>query len=230
MIVIGHRGAAGHEPENTLLSVRKAIEIGVPWVEVDVYCVKEQLMVFHDDTLERTTNGEGDIMEKDLEYLRSLDAGKGEKIPFLEEVIDTLQGQAKLNVELKGPETAIPSIDLLNSYIRGGSWSHDDFILSSFDHMELKKAKKYDDRFPIGVLLPNVPFVSFSFMRSFKNAYSVNLNKDRVTQKIVNKAHKRDCKVLVYTVNDVEDIQKMRNMGVDGVFSDYPDRVIEEIA
>ena len=226
MIAIGHRGAAGHEPENTLLSVQKALDLGASWIEVDVYCVEGRLLVFHDDTLERTTNGSGEIQEKSLAYIRSLDAGKGEKIPYLEEVLELMQGKARLNVELKGPKTAIPSVDLLNKVIDENKWGHEDFILSSFDHKQLNQVSESDSRFQIGVLLPNVKFVSFTFMRPFPSAYSVNLNKNRVNRKIVDKAHKRGHKVLVYTVNETEDIIRMKDLGVDAVFSDYPDRVL----
>jgi glycerophosphoryl diester phosphodiesterase len=88
MICFGHRGAAGYAPENTLASVEKAISLGADWVEVDVYAVENELVVIHDDRLERTTNGSGYIIEQSLEYLRSLDAGEGEKIPFLREIFD----------------------------------------------------------------------------------------------------------------------------------------------
>ena len=79
-LIIGHRGAMGHEPENTILSIEKAIRLGASWVEIDVQFVDGHLVVFHDDRLDRTTDGTGLISEKTWDYLRSLDAGKGQKI------------------------------------------------------------------------------------------------------------------------------------------------------
>ena len=105
-LCIGHRGAMGHAPENTLLSLKKALEMGAPCVEVDVYFVDGHLLVFHDDRLERTTNGFGYLADHDFEYLRSLDAGEGERIPTLREVFETVGLKAGVNIELKGPGTA----------------------------------------------------------------------------------------------------------------------------
>src|SRR5579862_6005632 len=98
LFCFGHRGAAGHEPENTLRSVRKALELGADGIEVDVYFVDGKLVVIHDDTLNRTTNGRGRLAENTFDYLRSLDAGKGERIPTLEEIFDTVNRRAVINV------------------------------------------------------------------------------------------------------------------------------------
>ncbi|HQH27580.1 MAG TPA: glycerophosphodiester phosphodiesterase family protein, partial [Oligoflexia bacterium] len=94
MLSIGHRGAMGHEPENTLRSVAKALTLGADWIEVDVYNAQDKLVVIHDDRLERTTDGTGRVVGQTLDYLRSLDAGKGEKIPFLEEVFAVVDHRA----------------------------------------------------------------------------------------------------------------------------------------
>ena len=90
LVCFAHRGASGHEPENTLSAVEKAIELGADWIEVDVHAVKGELIVVHDERLERTTNGgRGYVTEKPLAYLRSLDAGKGQRIPALREILDS---------------------------------------------------------------------------------------------------------------------------------------------
>lgn len=81
MLCIGHRGAMGHAPENTLLSMQKALELGAPWIEFDVYLVDGHLMVIHDKTLDRTTNGRGNVMDQTFAYLRTLDAGRGQNPP-----------------------------------------------------------------------------------------------------------------------------------------------------
>jgi len=90
VICFAHRGASGHEPENTLIAMEKAISMGVDWIELDVRVVDDELIVIHDDRLERTTNGTGCVHEHSLEYLRSLDAGKGQRIPLLRETFDLI--------------------------------------------------------------------------------------------------------------------------------------------
>ena len=95
MIIIGHRGAMGYEPENTLRSFQKALDLGVDMIEFDVHlCKSGELVVFHDEKVNRTTNGQGYIAQKSLEKLKELDAGQGEKIPTLEEVLDLVKGKA----------------------------------------------------------------------------------------------------------------------------------------
>ena len=113
MICIGHRGAMGYAPENTLKSFALALELGASWVEADVHYVDDHLIVMHDERLERTTNGKGLLSEKSFNYLRKLDAGDGEKIPTLEELLDLIVGKAGINIELKGPGTAGPVIELI---------------------------------------------------------------------------------------------------------------------
>src|SRR3954464_9724202 len=99
LLCIGHRGACGHEPENTLRSVRRALELGAHGIEIDVYFVDGEIIVIHDAKLERTTNGKGYVARKSLAYLRSLDAGKGERIPTLRQVFDTVDRRAFINIE-----------------------------------------------------------------------------------------------------------------------------------
>jgi len=98
LLCFAHRGASGHEPENTLSAVEKAIILGSDWIEVDVYAVEGELIVIHDERLERTTNGTGSVMDKTLAYLQSLDAGKGQQIPSLREVFDCVDHRAVINV------------------------------------------------------------------------------------------------------------------------------------
>src|SRR5712675_1536867 len=98
LFCFGHRGARGHEPENTVRSLRKALKLGADGIEVDVYFVDGELVVIHDDTLERTTNGKGRVEKKTFAYLRSLDAGLGEHIPTLREIFRAVDRRAVINV------------------------------------------------------------------------------------------------------------------------------------
>ena len=133
VLCIGHRGAKGYMPENTLPSFQYAMDLGCDWLELDVYSVEDELLVIHDKRVDRTTDGHGLIEELKLDYLRSLDAGNGAKIPTLTEVLDLVNGKCGINVELKGRNTALPVSELLSNY----AWSAEKVLLSSFDHEEL---------------------------------------------------------------------------------------------
>lgn len=216
-VCIGHRGACGYEPENTLASFERAMAMGAPWVELDVYAVEGELVVIHDDTLERTTNGKGRVMDASLEYLRTLNAGNGERIPLLSEVIDLVDHRAGVNVELKGPRTAEPVNRLLQDYCARG-WQDNEFLLSSFYHDELARG---DPRFRRGALFSRQ--ADYFAITDRLNAWSLNLSRKLVTPSLVEAAHDKGLKVLVYTVNDTGKVSRMQQMGVDGVFTDYPD-------
>lgn len=222
MIVIGHRGAAGHEPENTLRSIARAIEFGADWVEIDVRAVADQLIVLHDDRLERTTDGHGPIEAVDFPALRRLNAGKGERIPLLTEVIDLIDARVGLNIELKGAGAASAVMALVHDYVaRRPDW-RGRFLLSSFDLEQTDQVSPAAD-WRIGVLFKEPADAALA--RALRlGAWSINPSLRQVTPQLVHAAHAHGLKVLVYTVNRESDLRAMRQLGVDGVFSDYPDR------
>ena len=127
-IVFGHRGVRGHAPENTLKSMQLAIDLGLAWVELDVHAVEHRLVVIHDERLERTTNGSGKLRRRSLSYIRSLDAGDGERIPFLEEVLDLIDRRLKINIELKSRGSAELTARALRRYVAKYGWQWDDFM------------------------------------------------------------------------------------------------------
>ena len=217
-ICIGHRGAKGYMPENTLPSFKYAMELGCEWLELDVYYVDGEILVIHDKRVDRTTDGRGLVEQLELNYLRSLDAGNGAKIPTLTEVLDLVHGKCGINVELKGRNTARPVCELLSNY----GWPTEKVLLSSFNHEELARS---DPQYQRGVLFNRL--VPDRWQKAEKlAACSVNFYFEHVTQKLVDEAHQRGYKVLVYTVNELDDIELMLAYGVDGIFSDYPDRVL----
>ena len=225
MIKIGHRGALGYEPENTLLSFQRAISLSVDMIELDVYaCKTGDLVVIHDDRLERTTNGNGYIWEKTIEELRNLDAGKGQKIPTLMEVLNLVDKKTQVNIELKGEGTAKPVAETIASYISQNGWNEGMFLVSSFNHQELKKFKELMPDIRTGALITAIPQDYAKFGQDL-NAWSVNLCIEFINQTFVDDAHDRGLKVLVWTVNHPEDIQRMKSLGVDGIFSNFPDRI-----
>ncbi len=225
LLCIGHRGAMGHAPENTLLSFRKALELGAPCVEADVYHVDGNLVVFHDDRLERTTNGSGYLLDHDFDYLRSLDAGDGEKIPTLGEVFETVDLKAGVNVELKGPGTARPVVEFIST-LRKYGWGDDMILVSSFKHQELEEVHRIDPQIKLGVLNVGLPADNTAFAVTL-GAYSVHLSLKSVDRRFVEDAHSRGLRVFVFTVNHPKDIRRMEGLGVDGVFTNYPERVLQ---
>lgn len=228
LLCIGHRGAMGHAPENTLLSIRTALQMGAPAIEIDVFQVDGELIVIHDETLDRTTNGSGRLWDHDFAYLRSLDAGQGERIPTLLEVCDEMAGRACLNIELKGADTAPAVVKLLQEVVAKpqSPWHLEQFTISSFNHHTLQAVKALDARIAVSVLLYGLPADDAKIGNTL-GAVSVNLSLEFIDEQLVVDAHARGLQVFVYTVNDPADLQRMAAMGVDGVFTNYPDRVLE---
>jgi len=222
---IGHRGAMGHEPENTLLSFKKALSLGVDMIELDVHtCASREVVVIHDAKVDRTTNGRGKVANKALKELRVLDAEKGERVPTLIEVLDLVKRKAKVNIELKGKDTAKPVLDIILEYVSKKGWKYDDFLITSFDHRELEKLRKLSADVKIGLLYYRMPR-GFGKLAEKINAHTLNPRIGHFTKKHVDDAHRRGMKVYVYTVNDAKDIEKMKAIGVDGIISNYPDRI-----
>jgi glycerophosphoryl diester phosphodiesterase len=187
--------------------------------------VEDELVVFHDRTLSRLTGAPGHIEGIDLTTLRSLRVRGTEPIPLLSEVIALTRGRANLQLELKGGGTGERTARYLTTLLEQG-WRPDSFLVSSFDHEELVACKKVAPSIPLGLLLYGYPINTLEIARAI-GAYSVHLNLEMVTPKRVAALHQAGCKVFVYTVNEPSDIQAMRAIGVDGVFSDFPDRVLE---
>jgi glycerophosphoryl diester phosphodiesterase len=223
MICIGHRGACGHEPENTLRSVRRALELGAHGIEIDVYFVDGELIVIHDAKLDRTTNGAGYVARKTFAHLRTLDAGQGEQIPTLREVFETVNRNAFINIELKGRQTAKPVSALIGEYIAEHGWRYEDFLVSSFNRSELRAVS--DPRIPIGLLLTR-PTRLYGLSARRVRASAVNPAARYVSAKFVEDAHRRGLRVFAYTANAPAEIERLRHAGVDGVFTDFPERVV----
>ncbi|MFN3236721.1 MAG: glycerophosphodiester phosphodiesterase [Pseudomonadales bacterium] len=217
-LCIGHRGASGHAPENTLKAFQLAIEMGCSWVELDVYAVEGELLVIHDDDVDRTTNGQGAVMAMSLAELRALDAGDGEQIPTLREVMKLCAGKVGINIELKGPGTAQPVNTLLTEMLLEG-WTPEQIIISSFDHRELARA---DQQFQRGALF--YKYADYVAAAQALGAVSINLAQKLVTAEAVQEAHQAGFQVWVYTVNSFDEMLAMKNLGVDAVFTNYPDQ------
>lgn len=222
---MGHRGAKAYVAENTIESIQKAIDFGVDGIEIDVHvCASGELVVFHDFTLDRMTNGTGEIGKKTLSELKELQVDGHYKIPTLEEVLDVINKTCLLNIELKGRHTAIKTNDIIERYIKEKDWKYDDFIVSSFQHHELEDIFKLNKRIPLGVLTKASVFEAMEFAETIK-AVAIHPNFALLTRENVKRAQSKGFKVNTWTVNDDETIFRMKDYGVDGIISDVPDRL-----
>ena len=222
---IGHRGARGHAPENTLQAVETGIRLGADWIEIDVQQHGEELLVFHDLRLERCTNGQGRLTDVPLDKLRRLDAGQGQSIPFLWEVLDLIEARVPVNIEIKsGRGTAALLVETIRNYL-SEQWTAEQFLVSSFHHPELYELKQMAPEIPVGALICGVP-LDWAACATELGAESLNISAEFVDERLIDDAHQRGLKVFAYTVNETEDMQGLCAMGLDGVFSDYPDRVL----
>ncbi|OQW95250.1 MAG: hypothetical protein BWK79_03110 [Beggiatoa sp. IS2] len=224
-LCIAHRGAMGHEPENTLLAIEKAITLGALWVEIDVHYVDNHLVVIHDEKLHFPT-GEIDIKQQSFAWLRTLDVGKGQKIPTLSEVLDLIKGRAHLNIELKGDNTAQPVCDVITEYCTKYGWKYTDFFISSFKYAELAKTRALLPTMNIGILLDNFTAPYFEQAKMLKAKF-LNVNQEMVTADFIQQAATKNLRVLVYTVNSCEDMLKMKNLGVSGIFTNFPEKCLK---
>jgi glycerophosphoryl diester phosphodiesterase len=218
-LIIGHRGAAGLEPENTLRSFTRAIELGVDAIELDVYCVDGELVVIHDDTLERTTDGHGDVMATSFDALRRLDAGNGERIPTLTEVLQLVQSRVIVNIELKGAGTAAPVAACIAAHPRV------DVLVSSFDHAELARFRAVDSQTRVAPLFHRTVTRMFDIATSLR-AWSINLSERLATAERLRAIAANGYRVLVYTVNEPTVGERLKAGGADGIFTDFPDRML----
>ena len=218
ILKISHRGASAYEPENTLRAIRRALEYAVDMVEVDVRETKdEEIVVIHDETLERTTNGRGHVHQTSFSELRKLDAGKGERIPTLQEVIDLVKGRVGLIVELKDPGTTDKVAEILskNNFV-------DQTLVTSFIHSAVKTIKELNPQLKTGVIFRSAP-IKPSQLALDANANALFPYHKYVTTRMIGDAHSNHLTINVWTVDTREEIEHYARIGVDGIVTNRPD-------
>lgn len=222
---IGHRGAKGHIIENTLESIQKAIDLGVDGIELDVHlCRSGELVVFHDFTLDRVTNGSGEISKLSLSDLKKIKVTGGYQIPTLIEVLDLINKKCIVNIELKGLGTAIETCKVVTQYVKNKGWKYDDFIVSSFQKKLIQAVFEYTKIISIGVLTEVDLEDAFQFAKLIK-AKAIHPDYTLLTKEHVERIQKEGYKVYTWTVNTVEAIERMKTYGVDGIITDFPERL-----
>jgi glycerophosphoryl diester phosphodiesterase len=219
MIKIGHRGAKGYVAENTLASFKKAIELSADAIELDVYLSSNnEIVVIHDETIDRTTSGKGFVKDFTSETLKQYG------IPTLIEVLDLVNNNILVNIELKSYNTFEKVVYLIEKYVLEKNWDYNNFLVSSFDWDALQQVRFLSDKIPIGVLTESDLELAFSFSKFIK-ARSIHPYFNLLNEENTKKMQEKGLQVFPWTVNEFEDIQKMRSLQVDGIISDFPDRL-----
>lgn len=223
-VCFAHRGASGHEPENSELSFTKALELGASWIELDVRVVESQAIVFHDRNLKRMTGVNGVVSKQRLHDIQALSLPKGLKIPLLRNILTSFKDKVSLQIELKGPGTGVIVAEEINTALTLG-WRPESLLVSSFDHIELLTFKTLAPRVPRGVLVYGYPLNCIGIARKL-GAVSVHIDLDAVSKERISRIQQAGFKVYVYTVDDPGDIAMLRDWGADGVFSNFPERAL----
>ncbi len=233
--VIGHRGAAGLAPENTIPSFQRALDWRCPMIELDVHLTslranEKNLVVIHDEKLSRTTSGKGLVSDHTLAELRTLDAGEGAQIPTLTEVFSLLQSheaqhgqRVVLNIELKGRGTGIEVAQWLAGM---PTWP---IVVSAFNHEELKFFRTLDAHTPVAPLFDKYRKDWLETAQSL-NAVGVNLSLKLARRATVEEISEAGFPVSVYTVNDPGIALKLKDRGVKGIFTDRPDLLMPALS
>lgn len=237
--VIGHRGAAAYAPENTIESIRTAAEIGTKWVELDVKLTKDSVpIIFHDDTLERTTSGYGNVADINYDDLKELEAGlwfsegfTGVVVPTLEEAMEAiLQTDMGVNFEIKPcpgreVETAEVALDILSR-----SWDDlDRVLISSFQHVSLETALDMAPEIPRGLLLEEEFPENWQELVNYLQVASIGFNGMKASHEQVEELVETQKPILAYTINDVQRAKILRSWGVDSFFTDDPELVNDKL-
>lgn len=225
ILKIGHRGAKGFLAENTTESMEMALEMGANGLEFDVHCCKSgELIVIHDFTLDRTTNASGEIaLTPFSETEKCLIEGKY-KIPTLETVLEQFGHQCFLNIELKGLNTAEAAHQLIKRMISEGFVDKKNLLISSFQKNELFRLRELDKEIPLAVLSKASVTNAMEIAKQLK-AIAIHPSFGLVSKQNVQHAHQEGLLVNTWTVNEPEDIARMKDFGVDGIISDFPDRL-----
>ncbi len=222
---IGHRGAMGHETENTLASVQKAMDFGVDMIEIDVFKIKSgELVVFHDETLDRLSDSKGNIEELNLEELKAVRLEGGHQIPELSQVMDLIDDKVALNIELKGAGTAVPVNGLVEQYVREKGWTPGNIIISSFKWDELRAIRAENGIIQIAVLIGEDPLEAIAVAKEL-GAVAINPHFSTLNEGNVAQIHGQGLKIFPWTVNEPADIQRMKELGVDGIITNFPERL-----
>jgi len=225
LLKIGHRGAAGYLAENTIASFKKALDLHVDGIELDVHlCASGELIVFHDFTLDRNTDATGEVSKCTLKQLQSVVVLNAHYIPSLIEVLDVIDKKCIVNIELKGKNTATKTVRVIQKYIQENNWSYSHFIVSSFQKHELETISELDKNIPIAVLTKANLDEAIEFAKTV-GAKIIHPNFTLLSRDNVKRVQDEGYLINTWTVNEVESIARMKAYNVNGIIGDFPDRL-----
>ena len=225
MLKIGHRGANGYEPENTFVSIQKALDMQVDGIELDVHLSADgEIIVIHDETIDRTTNGKGFVNALSLRELKAFRIDSKHQIPKLKEVFDLVNQDCFINIELKSYEVTEKVVSLIEKYVTKNGWKYNRFLISSFDWNALQQVAFLNDKIPIGVLTETDLDLALAFAK-FIQAKSIHPHFHLLTKENTAQIQKKGLQVFPWTINELEDIQKIKKFNVNGIITDFPNRI-----
>ncbi len=217
---VGHRGAAGHVAGNTLASITKALALGVDFVEIDVRATRDGYpVVFHDRRVDGTTDGSGAVIELTREEMVRLRTADGQPIPTLDEALACINNRVGLMLDIKSPGI----VKRVWASVTGNKFVRP-VIYASFLHAELLAVKRLASGAHTMALLDSAPVHPTAFARDAEVTH-VGLGIDCLTGEFVGALQRDGLRVFVYTVNEPSDIAWVRSLGVDGIISDFPERI-----
>ena len=224
---IGHRGSKGYIAENTLESINHAILLGVDGIEIDIFkCLSGELVLSHENDLKRLTGKSGHLEKLTLNELKKFLVVGKYKIPALKDVLTIIETPLFVNIELKGLNTAQATSKIIADISRSTSWSLEHFIVSSFNWDELELFRSIDKKTSVGVLVSKSMSINEAIEFGKKiNAQAIHPNFKLLNDKAVKKIKNNGFKIYTWTVNNEDDINFMKKLEVDGIISDYPDRI-----
>jgi len=231
-VIIAHRGASAHAPENTIAAFRLAVEQGADAIELDAKLASDgHVVVIHDQTVDRTTTASGRVSQMTTYDLTKLDAGshfdctfKGEPIPTLEQVFDLFGKQIYINVELTNYESITDDLPEKVAQLVRQYHLQNRILFSSFNPISLFKIRKLSPEVPIGLLaLPGRKGLwARSWFGRMMRYHSIHPELHDVNRNMIETAHKHNHRVYVYTVNERREMESLFAIRVDGVFTDDP--------
>lgn len=231
-IIIAHRGASAYAPENTMAAFQKAVELSADSIEFDVKCSKDgEMIIIHDQTLDRTTNGHGKVIETNLKDLRNLDAGSfyssdftGEKIPLLSEVLEEFSNKIMMNIELTNYSSIRDGLARKVAILVKKMGVEKNVFFSSFHPYNLLLTSRIVPNVPVALLaLPGmVGWIFRSNLMRWISPEMIHPYYNDVNRGFIEKQHKKNRRVNVWTVNTESDIKKLLKDNVDGLITDDP--------
>jgi len=218
VLIVGHRGAAALEPENTLLSFERGIALGMDYLETDVRLTRDgRLILMHDEKVDRTTSGAGPVSEFSFDEIRALDAGKGQQVPSLEEALEAIRGRVQLLLELKGPGTAAPAVETVKRLGVQG-----EVVFTCFVMDRLREVKALDSSLRVGAIFGRAE-PEMAETAAALGAEAFGLNYRHMSLHAVAEAHKQGLIIRAWNPDTEAEIRAMAGLGVDGVSSNRPD-------